>query len=134
MAKPQIAARIDERLDEQVEKVMVEENIDSRSEAIRYLVERGVQQHEQGGNSKAQAGFVSALASQFAAMLAALAVVSAVIAAFGVTTPFVGIGLASTLLIPALVTTVGLYTGVFARMDQRLQEHAVSAPSQASES
>lgn len=133
MAKPQIAARIDERLDEQVERVMVKENIDSRSEALRYLVERGVEQHEQG-NSKAPAGFVSALASQFAAMLAALAVVSAVIAAFGVTTPFVGIGLASTLLIPALLTSVGLYRGVFARLDQRLQEDARSAPSQVSNS
>ena len=42
MPKPQIAARIDERLDRKVDEVIEEEDMSSRSEATRFLVERGI--------------------------------------------------------------------------------------------
>jgi len=122
MPKPQIGARVDERLNDKIEEIIEEEDMSSRSEAARFLIERGVRDWEETGTQTAQSGIVTTLATQFAAVLAALAFVIAVSTAFGLVGYYAGIGVASTLLAPAMLIVIGTYFGFFRAIDKRLSD------------
>ena len=134
MPKPQIAARIDDRLDEKVEEVIEEEDMSSRSEATRFLVERGVRDWERTQSGRADSGLVETLTTQVAAMLVSFAFVIGVTTAFGLVGYYTGVSVASTLLAPAALIVVASYLGFFRAIDERLEQHPTEIGSGVTES
>jgi Arc/MetJ-type ribon-helix-helix transcriptional regulator len=122
MPKPNLSARIDERLDEKVEEIIEEEDMSSRSEATRFLVERGVRDWERTQGEAAESGLVQTLTTQIAAVLATFAFVLGVLTAFGLVGYYTGLSVASTLLAPAALIVVASYLGFFRAIDERLEQ------------